>query len=224
MDLRLPILVVVVAVALPLRDAAGAGPRGCARGYSYAGFQSPSVAYGVAARIAVLSAPSIEHGQVAAWIGIGGPGLGPRGADQWLQVGIAGFPDGTSELYYEFVSRGDPVPHYMSLASAHAGEGYRVAIVERPEQPNAWRVLLDGRPASPVIVLPGSHGSRRPIATAESWDGGVPGCNRFSYRFTGLATATRLGGRWRPFVLSEPIESRGYRVAPGARGFTAASV
>jgi hypothetical protein len=57
-------------------------------------------------------------------------------------------------------------------------------------------VLLDGKPVSPVIVLPGSHGSQRPIATAESWDGGVIGCNRFSYRFTGLAAATRLGGRW----------------------------
>ena len=52
----------------------------------------------------MLDTPAVTGGSshVAGWVGVGGPGLGPHGADEWLQVGLATFGD-TNEgrLYYE---------------------------------------------------------------------------------------------------------------------------
>lgn len=193
-------------------------------GYSYAGFQSPVAAYGVSGHLTALSAPGVATGHVAAWLGVGGAGMGPNGADEWLQVGVAGYPDGHSELYYEYATPGMADAAFVSLGDVTLGEGHDVSVQERATQPGAWRVWVDGQQVSPPIVLPGSHGAWRPIATAETWDGGVRGCNRYSYDFTTLAIATRLAGGWQPFPLSRLMQDPGFAVSARASGFTASTL
>jgi hypothetical protein len=191
-------------------------------GYSYAGFESPSTAFGVSAHLTALAAPEVVNGHVAAWVGVGGTGMGPHGEDEWVQVGYAGYPDGHSELYYEYATPGMAVPQYVSLGDVTPGESHDVGVHERLSQPGAWRVFVDGHAVSDPIVLPGSDGAWRPIATSETWDGGTRNCNRFSYGFNTLAIATKLTGGWQPFALSRPIEDPGYRVTPRISGFVAA--
>lgn len=193
-------------------------------GYSYAGFQSPIAAYGVAGHLTALAAPGVGSGHVAAWIGVGGAGMGPGGADEWLQVGIAGFPDGHSELYYEYATPGMADAAFVSLGTATPGVGHDVSVMERPAEPGTWRVWVDGQRVSPVIALPGSHGAWRPIATAETWDGGVRGCNRYSYDFMTLAIATKLGGGWQPFPLTRVMQDPGFTVSARASGFAASTL
>ena len=67
-----------------------------------------------------------------------------------------------------------------------------------------------------------SSGRFQPIATAETWDGGTRVCNRFKYRFEGLAVAGARGGSWRPFVHAHRFEDRGYRVTTSRSSFVAA--
>src|SRR5262245_13082062 len=75
-------VIAVAVLVFSLAGAASAGGAGitCARGYSYAGYQSSTVAYGISARITVLQPPRVSAGHVAAWIGVGGPGLGRGGS------------------------------------------------------------------------------------------------------------------------------------------------
>jgi len=220
-------IALALACALPASQAAAASHRTkdvCGwEGYSYAGYQSPVQAYGISGRLALRARADVRNGHVAAWIGVGGSGLAPGGGDAWLQVGISGFADGRAELYYEYVTPSMPKPRYVTIRPLALGETHNVAVQERPAQLGAWRVLVDGRRASPSILLPGSHGAWRPIATAESWDGGTRTCNRFAYDFSNLAVATSYGGGWQPFALTDPIEDPGYRVSPRASGFVASA-
>src|ERR687885_2220879 len=98
----------VAATASPASAAAS-----CARTYSYAGYDSPWYAHGVAATITSLQDPVVAAGHVAAWVGVGGVGAGLHGENEWLQVGFAAFePQGppTNELYYEVaLPHRDPV-------------------------------------------------------------------------------------------------------------------
>ena len=181
-------------------------------GYSYAGFRSAERGHGVRATLVALSTPSVSDGHVAAWIGVGGAGQGPNGTDQWLQIGLAAFNGTGSRLYYEVTTGGAP-PRYHEVVSAIApGQRSRVAVLEMSKRPNWWRVWLNGGPVSPPIHLPGSNGRFHPIATAETWDGGVRGCNRFRYHFSGLRVASARGGSWKPFVRAQRFLDRGYRV------------
>src|SRR5918911_3432257 len=107
MSLRRVICVVALACSAV---AANAGPSSamaaCARTYSYAGYDSPWYAHGVAATITSLESPIVNVGHVAAWVGVGGVGAGLHGEDEWLQVGVAGFEaanNAGNELYYEYV-------------------------------------------------------------------------------------------------------------------------
>src|SRR5919197_593197 len=96
-------LAVLLAAAV-LGTAAPAVPAspGCARTpYTYAGFAGGTRAGGVAATIAAVAEPRVADGHVAAWVGLGGPGAGPGGTDEWLQAGIAASPEGTAYLYSE---------------------------------------------------------------------------------------------------------------------------
>jgi hypothetical protein len=52
----------------------------------------------------------------------------------------------------------------------------------------------------------------RPIATAESWNGGQPVCNRFGFRFDGISVASAKGGSWRAFVSGSLFQDRGVAV------------
>ena len=40
------------------------------------------------ATVTMTTGPRVAGGHVAAWVGVGGVGLGPNGTDQWLQVGF----------------------------------------------------------------------------------------------------------------------------------------
>ena len=107
----------------------------CPKGYSYAGLYSPTRAPGIAATISLLDTPSAFGGtsHVAGWVGVGGPGLGPNGSDEWLQVGVATFGDSSDgRLYYELARPGS-APRYTELASGiRPGQKLRVALLELP--------------------------------------------------------------------------------------------
>ena len=192
-------------------EAAALEPCGKA-GYSYAGFRSANRAHGVRATLVALAAPRVSDGHVAAWIGVGGVGEGPNGSDQWLQVGLAAFNGTASRLYFE-VTTGGAAPRYHEIDSeVSPGERSRVAVLEMSKRPNWWRVWLNGKAVSAPIHMPGSSGRFHPIATAETWDGGVRGCNRFSYRFGNLGVASSRGGCWSSFVRAQQFLDHGYRV------------
>jgi hypothetical protein len=213
-----------LAAACSLSASALAGGSICApAGYAYGGYQSPVAAFGVSGRLTLSSAPVVRDGHVAAWIGVGGASMGPNGSDVWLQVGIAGFADGHSELYYEYKQPGMETARYVKLSRLAPGANRDVAVSEQPSMRNAWRVTVNGYRASPAIVLPGSHGTWRPIATGESWGGTSNGCNKLGYEFSKLAVATHSGGGWRPFTLSGVMKDSGYRVTAKPSGFAVAA-
>src|SRR5712691_5462127 len=125
---------------------AGAAPSSAAStascgssGYAYAGVGSNARAYGLAAKLTTLSAPQVRSGHVAAWVGFGGPGQGPNGSDEWIQVGYSGFPgSSTSSLYYE-VARPNQAPVYQEVESALApGTTRKVAVVELAQRHSWW--------------------------------------------------------------------------------------
>src|SRR5437588_19270 len=92
--LTLVALLLACICAVPAAGSAGAPTgahtaRTCWSGYSYDGVQSPSRAFGVSATLTLAARSVVANGHVAAWIGVGGPGLGPGGSDEWLQGGIA---------------------------------------------------------------------------------------------------------------------------------------
>ncbi|HEX2303193.1 MAG TPA: hypothetical protein VHH57_06185 [Gaiella sp.] len=190
-------------------SACGSGSHGAA-GYAYAGFESTHVSSGVRATVTVLRAPSVKAGHAAAWIGVGGTKAGANGETMWLQVGVAALPNTPAMVYAEITRPGlDPV--FLPLTqNVQVGESHRLAVLEMNERPGAWRVWLDGKPATDPVVLPGSHRIWKPIVTAESWNGGVATCNRFGFRFERVGIAASLGGSWRTFEPGYRFEDRGY--------------
>ena len=209
-----------IAVGLPPRAAA---VDVCGKaGYSYAGFQNSGGAHGVRATLVALTSPQVSNGHVAAWVGVGGVGAGPKGGDQWLQVGLNAFHGTGNNLYYE-LSHGSAPPSYHEISTnVPSGTGARVAVLEISNRRDWWRVWVNERPVSRPIHLAGSSGRFAPIATAEAWDGGTRGCNRFSYRFDALAVAGARGGSWQRFAWGHQFQDRGYRVTRGAASFVAA--
>ena len=180
-------------------------------GYSYAGLLGSALAYGVAADVRVQSLPRVRSGHVAAWVGVGGYGLGRNGTNAWLQAGLITRAGGAAVVYYE-VTRPGYKPKLTPIRSAVTGRSYRVAVLEMAQRPGWWRVWVDGRPVTKPISLPGSHGAWEPTATAESWDGGESVCNEFNYSFDRIAVATRPGGDWRPLTTASVLQAPGYRV------------
>jgi hypothetical protein len=186
-------------------------------GYTYAGVAASGHAYGISASITPLSAFSVVSGHVAGWVGMGGPNQGPKGTDEWLQVGFSGFPTAAgSSLYYE-LTLPNQAPAYHEIASGlPAGKTQRVAVLEIGGRPDWWQVWVNGKAVSTPIHLPSSHGRWAPMATAESWDGGTGGnCNGFLYRFTAVSIASAPGGSWKPLVGGYPITSPTTRLARG---------
>lgn len=197
----------------------------CGAEYSYAGWQARDTSAGVAAVLTTLEEPSVRNGHVAAWVGVGGVGAGPDGADEWLQVGVSAFSaPGSSSIYYEVTQPHRP-PRYVQVASSvPVGEPHRVAILEMAHRPSWWRVWVDGQPVSQPIELVQSHAAWSPQAVAESWNAGTGGCNSYSFRFDRLLRAGGPGGDWRPFQEHVPLADRGYRVlSSGAAAFVATS-
>ena len=212
------VLALVAAVFVPAALA-------CPRGYSYAGLYSPSRASGVAATISMLASPSgaDDSSHVAGWVGVGGPGLGPRGEDEWLQVGLASFGGSNSgRLYYELAQPGQPVRYTELATGIEPGQKVRVALLELPFSPNSWIVISPAGIAGP-FYLPRSHGAWEPIATAESY-AQTTECNRNAYRFDGLQLA-RPDGSWRRMTRTSSLQDPGWllrRHGPSAFSATAA--
>jgi hypothetical protein len=203
----------VAATATP----ADARERRCLGDYTYAGVMGRNGVHGISARIAPLRAPDVAGGHVAAWVGIGGEGLGPGGATEWIQAGLSAFANGRIELYYEVTLPGSE-PRYVVLGGGRTAHTVAVIETQRSDQ---WRVWVDGRPASAVFHLPGSHGTFEPTATAESWDGGKGACNDFAYRFTRLKVSTTAGDGWHPLRRPQVIEDPGLQVLRRPDGFEA---
>ena len=194
----------------------------CPKGYSYAGLYSPAKASGIAATISMLDTPAVAggSGHVAGWVGVGGPGLGPHGTDEWLQVGLATFGD-TNEgrLYYELAQPGRS-PEYVELATGIVpGVRVRVAVLELQFARNAWIVVSPAGISGP-FYLPHSHRAWQPVATAESY-AVTTQCNRYAYRFGRLQVA-HVDGTWQTMRRSETLEDPGWRLRRhGASAFSA---
>lgn len=136
-------------------------------GYSYAGLLGSALAYGVAADLRAKSLPSVRSGHVAAWVGVGGYGLGRNGTNAWLQAGLITRARGAAVVYYE-VTRPGYKPRLVAVRDALAGRSYRVGVLELAQRPGWWRVWVDGRPVTKPISLPGSHGAWEATATARA--------------------------------------------------------
>lgn len=210
----------LAAACLLVAGPASAEPACGWSGYSYAGVESRSAAHGIAATVTMLPGSRVERGHTAGWVGVGGAGFGPGGSDVWLQVGLSAFPDRPAELYYEYALPGAE-PTYVAVAPILRGRRYRVAILEARGRPGWWRVFVNGWPVSRPIFLPGSRQGWQPIATAESWDGGAPTCNRFRYRFERVRIATRRGGEWRGLERGAVLQDPGYVVRRTPTAFVA---
>ena len=213
------------AVATALGGAAPASACG-SNGYSYAGLGAPKPAFGISAMVRSVENFDLVQGHVAGWVGVGGPGEGPGGTNEWLQVGLSGFPGVVgSDIYYE-VSLPGRYPVYHKVASSlPAGHAIKVTVLAMHDHPERWRVAVNGRAVSPPIRLPHSFGRWTPLATAESWDGGTGGaCNSFLYDFRHLEVAHAAGGGWQPLSGGLPIKSPRTRIrrSRGSAAFLAA--
>jgi hypothetical protein len=206
----MPRVRITLAVALAFALAVPAA-LACGRGYSYGGLYAPRRASGVAATLSMLDQPSVSSGHVAAWVGVGGPGLGPKGTDEWLQVGLASFAGAAeTHLYYEVAQPGQ-APEYRELAAGiEPSERVRVAVLELPFARDTWIVLSDKGVAGP-FYLPKSHSAWAPIATAESWNGDGAACNRYAYRFAGVQLEHR-DGSWKPLRHGLRLQDPGLRL------------
>jgi len=203
----------VVGMASPRAFACGT------HGYSYAGLAATQRAFGISAIVTPLDPVDPISGHVAGWVGVGGPGEGPNGTDEWLQVGLSGFPGLTgSDVYYEVALPHRYPTYYKVEAGVSDGTPVEVSVVETRSRPDWWRVYLNGRAVSRAIRLPGSRGRWTPIATAESWSGSGGSCNSFLYRFHGIRLARAPGGRWRRFSSGEPIRSPVTRIRRSRSG------
>ena len=211
-------------IASAFSSAPASAVASCGRaGYSYAGFQAVSPAHGIRADIVALGSPQVESGHVAAWVGVGGPGQGAGGSDAWIQVGLASFQGSENRVYFE-VNRPGVGPRYTEVRSHVApGSRHRLAVLEVFRHPGWWKVWVDGAAVSQSVYLPGSSGRWRPIATAETWDGGRRVCNLFSYRFGSVSVAGR-GGAWHHFRSGYRFQDPGYRVVSSRTGFLARGV
>jgi hypothetical protein len=218
---RLAALAAAAIVVYGVSAVNAAGATRCDKDYSYAGLIGKSHAYGIRAKLTVVRRPQVRTGHVAGWVGLGGPGLGPKGTDEWIQVGYSGFNGGSSQIYYEVVrSGGGPV--YTHVANIKPGETHYVGVAEMRTRRGWWRVWVDGRVVSKPIYLPGSHGAWEPVATAESWNAGTGRCNQFNYRFSRVAYATRPNNGYRLLQNAWMLQDTPYRVAGrSAVGFTA---
>lgn len=195
--------------------------------YSYAGMAAGTNAFGVGAVVRPAATGfAVRAGHVAGWVGVGGPGEGPGGSDEWIQIGLSAFPELMgNDVYYEVKTpEGDPTYHRVR-ANVPGGTSLRVAVLEMRNRVGYWRVWVNGSPASEPVFLRGSHNRWRPVVTAESWDGGSTTCNDYLYTFSHVSIASAPGGGWTRLLANNmaPIVATNSRVmAHRSAGFFAA--
>jgi hypothetical protein len=188
-----------VAAAALLTTALAAGtvpglPRGCKVNYDYAGEQQSSAGSGIRVSLANMVTPDVGEGHVAGWVGVGGPGLGPNGTDEWVQVGYAGFPGGNTQLYYEVAQPNIAPKYHLVLPSVAPNAKNLMSVTE--VKSDAWQVSVNDKAVSPVIALPASSGKFPPQAIGETWNSGTTLCNVYSYGFGEVQVAAKPGGSW----------------------------
>jgi hypothetical protein len=218
-------LATACAFATPGRAATVAAT--CGEGaYAYAGIGGSELVSGVSAAIAPLAAPTVRAGHVDGWVGVGGPGEGPKGADEWIQVGLTSVPHASlNSIYYEIVRPGHrDVTHFLRQ-DVRIGDRHLFSVRELAAKPNWWRVWLDGRPASAPVLLPASHARWTAQAIGESWAGTTSGpCNTYAYSFADVAVASVHGAVWSPFRHVERFQDANYQlVRHSASSFLARS-
>jgi hypothetical protein len=190
--------------------------------YAYAGLFSNLVASGIKATVTTLAAAQVTNGHVAGWIGVGGLNAGPGGVAEWLQTGVQESAGGDTEIYAETTEPGGAPTYQMLVADVQPGTPYQLEVVELAGQKNVWQVLLNGKPATGQVSLPGS-GHFEPMAMSESWNGGTPTCNGFDYRFGNVQIATNPGS-WVGFTNTQSLTDSGYQITDRTlSGFTATS-
>jgi hypothetical protein len=196
---------VALLAMLAAGSAAGAPARalaGCGHAYKYSGDQDSKARSGIRVTLATIAPPGVISGHTAGWVGVGGVGLGPGGADEWLQTGYSAFTTGQKQIYYEVTRPGGNPRYYTVKNTVGLSEKHEVAVVEvggRP--PGTWQVYVDNRPASPPVYLPGSHGRFPPQAIGESWNDGAATCNSYNYGFADMQVTDSPGGAWIPAKL-----------------------
>ena len=190
---------------------ATAAPRvGCATsGYSYGGVQTLSTRRGVSARIAATRISAVTSGHIAGWVGVGGAGQGPNGTDEWIQIGVASFPGGRTEIYYEVALPGVRAA-YTGVRPVTVGESHVLGVYEVAAA--QWVATVDGVPVMQPVNLPGSHGTWRGMATAESYDSGAAACNAYGIQFAELRVAD-FTGLWFPIQHPQPFSTGGHVLA-----------
>jgi hypothetical protein len=191
--------------------------------YAYAGLFSNLSASGIKATVTTLAAAQVTNGHVAGWIGVGGTSAGPGGVAEWLQTGVQESAGGDTEIYAETTRPGGSPTYQMLVGDVQPGTPYQLEVVELAGQTrNMWQVLLDGKPASTPVSLPGSS-HFEPMAMSESWNGGTPTCNGFDYRFGNVKIATNPGA-WVALTNTQSLTDNGYHITDRTlSGFTATS-
>jgi hypothetical protein len=199
--------IVLLLVLLVTKGGAARGP-----GYTYAGVVSPSAVGGVAATVSV-DFVDVHGGHVAAWVGVGGPGLGPHGIDEWIQVGVDTIAGTTgTKVYYE-VKRGVAYRYGELPLSVGMGEQHRLEVLESAAHPGWWRARVDGSPIGPLVFLPGSHGAWPAQIVAENWILAASDCNSFGFQFSRLTTRTAAASPPRPLRAPITFVPGGIRIA-----------
>ena len=210
-------LVLVVALlsggtfVVPSRAAAAV----CGEGtFAYAGIVGREPACGVAAAITSTVVPTVRDGHVDGWIGVGGVGLGPNGADEWIQIGLTSVPgDAENRIYYEIQRPGRPVVLRVLRRGVAVGREHRFAVLELAGRPNWWRAWLDGSPVSVPVFLPASHAKWAAQAIGESWAGMTSGaCNAYAYAFGNVTVADARDRVWAPFRPFRRFQDPRYRL------------
>jgi hypothetical protein len=169
-------------------------PHGCKVNYDYAGEQQGSASSGIKVALTNARTPVVGTGHVAGWVGVGGPGLGPNNTDEWVQVGYAGFTGGNTQLYYE-VAQPNVAPKYHQVMASVSPNAKNLMAVSEVKS-DSWQVSVNGKPVSPVIALPASHGKFSPQAIGETWNSGTTICNAYAYGFDNVQVSPKPGGTW----------------------------
>jgi hypothetical protein len=172
------------------------GGAACTATYDYAGAQDVRPRSGVRAKLRAVTQPRVAAGHVAGWLGVGGPGQGPNRSTVWLQAGYSAMMDWPQQIYYEVTLPKQGTRYRTIKAALSPGETHVRAVLEVKGTRGRWQVMLDGKAASPVITLPGSHARFAPQVLAETWNAGTRSCNHYSYSFKEIRMARAPGGSW----------------------------
>lgn len=186
-------------------------------GYSYAGLLGSRPVHGISASISAPLTPTVQSGDVSAWIGVGRALVsGRRGS---IRAGLLTLAGSTPQLFFDVRRYRTGEWHRFLGPTVNPGEAHRVSIRETSRRPGYWRVWIDGRIVSGPIKLVRQLRGKYALATAESWDGGTPTCNEFSFHFGPVRA--RQDGAWRRLRIRAVLQDPGYSVVRRSTAFVA---